>query len=566
MKPPFRAAAALAILLLSAGRAHAQGEDALLLPRGVVEGGAGARFTHFSELFGSGRTALGAFFDTPLTAAGFGPPAGTADTLQRIFDATRARTGSGAFTVGAGDVSLGTYRVNVAAEQRTMPLSLRVGVTSWLTVGVMVPIEWRTTEVAGARTVDAGVGPNPDAAGNRSKLLAIDSSFGAFGGGTYLPLRDSPAGQELRRRYELLRGSSTDTLALPRRGINLTELQTLLAARTGSVYPFNNQPRLYYPGDVEVSARLRLLNTTGARFNPVRGGRGLRVAAEGTVRFPTGRGSALDSLIEVPTSSGSPGASGALYADLFRGRFWVSAAGRYSQFFARDVARSTWTPGLPFTALDDPALVSRKPGARLEVGFTPRYRLTDEISLGGRYALMHQAATTFSALPDSGLAYAGVESADAQTAQLAGFGVGYSTLAAYGAGRSRVPYEFSLLYETAVAGSGGAAAVSQLTVSGRVFVQAWGIKRIHKPRTDTAVARPVPASDTRPQVVRDSARPAPVTARPDSAAPRPGPPARVIPNPTTPPPSGNPPAPPPANPPSTSTPPPAETRVDRPDG
>jgi hypothetical protein len=523
MKLPFRAAAALALVLpiLAAGRAHAQGEDALVLPRGVVQGSVQGTFSDFHQLFADGRTPLGSIFDTPFAAAAFVPTSTVRDSLQRIFDATRARTASGALTLTAADVALGTYTVNLAAEQRIAPLSLRAGVTNWLTVGVTLPIEYRSTEFDGAHMVDAAIGPNPDPTNNRTALQAIDSSFGAFGGGAYLPLRDSPAGIELMRRYELLRKVPTDSLILPTRGINETELTTLLRALPLQNYPFRNQTRRYAPGDLEVSARVKLLNTTGARWSPLRGGHGLRVAAEAAFRLPTGQGNDVDSLTEVPTTSGQGGASGAVFADLFSGRFWVSASGRLSHFFARDVVRHFYIPGAPFTLVADSAVLSRTPGERIEIGITPRYRLTNEISLAGRYALLRQGGVSYSGLALDGNAIAGIESAESQTAHLAGVGMSYSTLPAYAAGRANVPYDASILYESAVSGSGGAPALSQITLSARLYIRAWGVPRRPRAAADsTAPAAPAP---------RDSASVA-APARPTSPpqgtvtpAPRPSP-------------------------------------------
>jgi hypothetical protein len=516
MPRPFRAAAALTILLLAAGRARAQGEDALVLPRGVVEGNASASFVHFTDLFGSGgRLPLGTAFETPLDASTFTATASTRDSLQRFFDATRTTTGSGAFTVTANDVRLGTFTPNLSAEQRIAPLSLRAGLTNWLTVGVTVPIEWRRTEVSASRFVDPGIGPNPNATRNRQLLAAIDPTLAGVGSSAYLPVKGTPAAVELERRYELLRAKNdTSTLELPVRGINEDELQKILP--NGGVYPFFGEQRAYRPGDVELSARVQLLNTTGARFRPAHdAASGIRVAVEGAFRFPTGKGADLDSLLEVPAPSGHGGASGALFADVFRGRLWVSAAGRYTHPLARDVLRRTWTVGSPFLPLSDSFTVRRTPGSRMEIAVTPRYRLTDEISLAARYEMMHQGATTLSPSPDPGLAFAGIESTAAQTVHLAGGGLSYSTLTSYGQGRADVPYEFSILLESAVSGSGNTPAVSVVTLTGRVFVRAWGVPR--RPRPDTT-ARDTAAAHRPPQGPPADVRPRQPATRPDTVA------------------------------------------------
>ncbi|MDB4949426.1 MAG: hypothetical protein JWM27_2075 [Gemmatimonadetes bacterium] len=543
MKLPFRAAVPLLLLAFAAGPAHAQGEDALVLPRGVVEGSAPLVFRHFDSLLGSSKVPLGALFDTPFPASTFARTAPARDSLQKLYDALGAKSGAGAFALSTEDVRLGTYTVNLAAEQRTAPLSMRMGVTNWLTLGVTVPIEWRATEVDGAHFTDAGLGANPSATINQARLASIDSSLARYGTAAYLPLRESPAGRELERRYEAARkAGDTTTLALPTHGLSETEFQELLQGRAGSVYPFFGAMRLYRPGDVEVSARVRLMNPIGVRLRPGRdSASGVRVALEGALRLPTGKGADLDTLVEVPGASGHGGASGAVFADLFRGRLWLSAAGRWTHPFARDVVRRTYPTGNPFVPLSDSILVSRTPGDRLELGFTPRFRLTDEISLAGRYALARQGATTLGTTPDAGLSFAGIESTEAQTAQLAGGGMSYSTLTAYGRGTAKVPYEFSLLYERVIAGSGGTPGGSVVTATGRVYVQAWG--GVRRPRPDTAArdstaARPPagPPADARPRppvAPTGTVSPAPPPAAQPSTAPetrgRVAPPGREVP-------------------------------------
>jgi hypothetical protein len=542
MKPPFRAAATLFLLAVSAVRASAQGEDALVLPRGMVEANVQGTYSHYEGLFGSGD--LGSRFATPFPASLFPSLTGNTTAIQQFFTVTQARAGGAPFTVGPADAALGTLRVGSGTDLRNAPITVRAGITRRLTVSATVPIEFRGTQVTSLRLTDATLGRNPNPTTNANNLAKIDPALAGVGQAALLPLATSPAGIEMLRRYRLLRaaGDSTLELVLPTRPISAGGLDTLLINDQLGRLPFSSIARPYELGDVEVAARFQLLNTVGPALRPSRSGPGgVRAAVELGVRLPTGRGGDLDSLTTVTSQSGQGGVTGALLGDLFSGsRWWVSGAARYTHPVARDVVRRTYDPAAIFLPLSDSTIVGRSPGDRIEVGVTPRYRLTDEISLAGRYAFLRQGATTLdlpSGFPAAGMALAGFETTDANTAQLFGLGVSYTTLTAYGEGRAKVPLDFSLLYERAVAGGSGAPKTSRITVGGRLFYQAWGRKRVPKPDT-AAVARPdsVAPAPARPAGSPTVGEPAARPPAPRPTVPAPGTPPPTVPAPGTPPP------------------------------
>lgn len=200
------------------------------------------------------------------------------------------------------------------------------------------------------------------------------------------------------------------------------------------------------------------------------------MAVEAGVRLPTAQGVGLDSLAGIVSESGHAAVVAALFGDVVRERFSVSASARYTALAGREVERFTLVAASrgPFPALGSPRTVRRSPGGRLLVGLTPRYRLTDEVSLAGHYGFALIGETTYRAAGDSLPALAGLESTAARTGQLVGLGARYSTLDAYLAGRTALPLEVSLLWRTTLFGTGGMEDAGVLRVEGRVLSPLWG--------------------------------------------------------------------------------------------
>jgi len=457
-------------LVLSGGAVLAQGEDARVLPRGAVGLRVGGEFTHFGSRLGGGDPALGAPLTTAFPASLFPAALGPVRTgLETFF----ARTG-GAF-LAPDDLSLGTLEFGLAADQRRVPISLEAGVLSRLTLRATLPLERRESEGTGLRLVDPGLGLNATTRQDSlAKLLArIDPALASVGRLTYLPVATSRAGQEMQQRYTRATGDAT-ALPLPERGLSEVQLNSLLgSAQLGSL-PEGTSRRNLLPGDAEVAARFQLLNPAGDSL-AARGG--VRVALEAGVRLPTGLSEATDSLTAVIGDVGHAGAFGGVFADLFLGeRFWGSAFARRTVIGARDVERLTWTPGAPYRPLGAAVRLTRDPGDVTEVGITPRYRLTDELSLSLGYGFLQIGETSYSgetAIP-AGAALAGLESTASRSAQLLGLGASYSTRDAFLAGRTPLPLEVEFSFRSVVAGSGGVEDASVATLAGRVFYPAWG--------------------------------------------------------------------------------------------
>ncbi|MBV9773132.1 MAG: hypothetical protein JO040_04245 [Gemmatimonadetes bacterium] len=478
MKLSRRAAGVSLALLLCAGAARAQGQDARVLPRGVVAAGVAGEYTYFSSRLGSdGSGSLGAPFATTFPASFFPALRTVQDSLARFFTAT-ARAGD-TFAPTAEDVNLGTLDVSLAADVRRVPLFVEAGVLPRVTARLTVPLERRATELTGLRLAGGTLGLNTRA-DTLSKLLGkISPSLASIGRLAALPLAGSRAGSELQRRYLRATGDTT-TLPLPTRAVNSTQLNTLLGAASLQPLPFESHHGDYLLGDVELAARMQLTGPVGVELSP--GAHGTRIAVEAGIRLPTALGVNRDSLLtDVIGDVGHAGATVAAFGDFgLSSRFWVGTAARYTALLARDVERLTWTPGQPYTPLGEAVTVRRSPGAQMALSVAPRYQLTSQIALTGRYGFAHVGETTYEGTASSSsapTALVGLESTGAGTVQTLGFGTTYSTMASFLARRTNIPLEVWLDYDTAITGTGGVADTGMLRLTGRLFVPAWGKAR-----------------------------------------------------------------------------------------
>lgn len=519
MKLALRLAAPLVLLALAAGGARAQGEDASVLPRGRVELGVLGTYARWDSRFvAGGIEPLGAFASgAAFPASRFTPVRdATRAALDSIFSTFRRLDPTAGYTVTDDELGFGRLETELAADFRTVPISLRAGVLPRLTMGVTVPIERRGTSSLGRRIVGGGLGRNTAGDSLAALLAIVDSALVPLAASPYLPLADSPAGRALQEQFRAVTGRS-DVLPLPRRGINEAELNALFAG-TDSL-TLGSSRVAYGVGDVEINARYQFFNTVPERLQPLRGTTGTRAAAEVGFRLPTGIGALADSTLELVTESGHMGATAALFGDVFFRRFWVSAYARYDMRLEREVGRRFFNPLRPDSLITDSVRVSRDPGDRLELGITPRFRLTDEISFAGRYALFREGEVRYGAVepPVPGAVFASIESTEARTAQLLGLGMSYSTYAAWEAGRSSIPMEVTLLYENAVAGSGRAPNLARVTAGLRFFFSGWGGPR----RADAPVEAPADAapSDTTRAPVPTTPAPTPVPPTPSPVPP-----------------------------------------------
>jgi hypothetical protein len=321
------------------------------------------------------------------------------------------------------DAELGSIEAEVLRERNVVTLGAAVGVFDWLTLGVDVPLVQSRTEI----TFDyRAEGETPL---TQEELLA---------------LLTSPTGP-----FALIR--PVDTFMLP-----------------------------YEPGDVEVTAALRLLEgaardstTTPARFR-------YRFGVTALVRLPTGASDHPDVPLDGGSGDGQLDVEVGGFADLRWRRLGLEAEAHRGMQQSVELVRRVAPPEVVMAPLATRRTVRWTPGSYLELEVTPRWHLTDEFALG---ALVRRFAKdpdeyeeVTSDVPDEAPWAADVLGQETQaTLTEVGLGLAYSTVTTWREGRARLPLDLQLAVRKAVAGSGGATPKGlRLEASGRAFVRLWG--------------------------------------------------------------------------------------------
>jgi hypothetical protein len=435
-----------------------------------------------------------------------------------------------------------------------VPFNVRYGLTRRLTVFATVPLERSGTVVFGPYFAGATLGLNPDTLGNRAVLTTLDARYAALGGGLLLPVAGSPDAIELQSR--LRETEEGDTLQLPTRPLNFEEilarpgLRAQLTDAEAAALGIVSTRRAYHLGDIQLGARFLLI--AGPRGWPypdsiVR--RSLRTSVGVRLRLPTGSGDTRLAT-ELPPGGGHLGVGVDVLNDVFLSRRWyvnVSASGDW--LLPADVQRQSFTAGMPFPVDTTLHTLRRSPGPRLAFSVTPRWRLTDEISFNGEYALLAQARTRYesadSVLPSD------FEWRTGGAMHALGLGLRYSSLQAFARGRAAVPFELTLSASQAVVGTVQAPDAFSVRLTGRIFVDPRRFRALLPGGGTDSVAPPPDAPlDTIPSQVRPDTVPA---AEPPAA----NPPRPVVTEPPATPPATNPPPPVVAEPPQTPPAPPS---------
>lgn len=450
-------------LILSFSPALAQQGDAFVLPRGMARLRAAGMYMHVGSLFRSGGTApLGSDFGGSLTASRFAPLVPLESGLSGFFGATAGQTGAQPVTVGPGTLTAGELDLLLTANTREVPLSIGLGVAPRVEVMVTVPL-LREERIAQRFALSGGtVGRNPDPEANAGLLARIGEQWRDLGALPLLPTASSALGQELQRR---VRAATGRELRLPSTPADTAVFNQLLRTSFGAA-PLGGGVDAWRAGDVEVAARIQLLNTLGSRALPADSApRHFRAALGVAARLPTGSAGDTLRLLSLLPETGLAGITVGVDADVFSGRLWAAASARVAALQETDVLRRAVPADAPLAAPARPSALRFSPGAQMELRLSPRFRLTDAIALGAEYALLRQNDSSLG--PADGAALI----APGRTLQTLGGGVRYSTLDAVDAG---IPLEVLLAYRAAVAGGNGAPAGGTVVIQASLFRRVWG--------------------------------------------------------------------------------------------
>jgi len=236
------------------------------------------------------------------------------------------------------------------------------------------------------------------------------------------------------------------------------------------------QVERYGIGDIEVGGKLLLLDTFGRLPAATRpDGLAVRVAVGGVFRYGRNSADSLGTPLDIGIGDGQNDVEGRGWLDLgFGPRVSVSAAARYG----------VQLPDEPTVALPgaERGVVERDLGDYLEVDVAPRVALGRSLAVAGMWQMRRKAEDSYTGtlpggggLPvDASMLAPGTEARE----QRAGAGIAFSTMDAYGRGRTDVPLDFSYLYTRTISGAGRLTTHSaRHTISGRVYLRIFGSAR-----------------------------------------------------------------------------------------
>ena len=423
-------------------------------------------------------------------------------------NAIRNASGASSFRLNAGQLS-------AVANSRvvTAPLILEYGLTSRLTLGVVVPlVETRTSlavglnykpgaanvGVNGASVIAANAAligsMNAAAASLQAKLAACQSSPNTCG----LTSAQQSAAQGLVQSTTSLSGALTTLYGTSTANaqalipLDSSAIQSVIAARvqsirdqyssllgadpiigalTGAHGPAANAQlqglltALGHDtlqaidrssiGDITVGATYQLLNTypdsSVPRASPAAGAAHyMRVAANVGYRIGTGEPADRNRFFDLGTGYGEAGIIAGLAADAqLAGNLSASAQGSYTAQLGSVAVSRIPNAGNFAFPLDLPVAGTYTAGNVLSLSLIPRYRFSGNFGVSGRYTMVRVGADQYTGANSAG------PGLSAATAQQLGLGLTYGTIMSLDRGPGRIPFEVSFNHLETIAGSGG---------------------------------------------------------------------------------------------------------------
>jgi hypothetical protein len=453
-------AAAVWLLVLGAPAA-AQAPDGAVLPPGGVRFDIAGHFAHFNmRRVAGGTEPTDAWYRGRLEAVTGAVELESGARLESFFAGTGGVPAGGMAAVA----ELGVPDLAFHHTTRRVPMRLAVGILPRVELTAALDVERDEVLVQRYWLSGGNLGVNPNRAGNQELFASIGEGWATLGDWPLLPVSESDLGKLLTERVVALTGLAPD---LPESAADLAFLGQLLEGMPWLAPPLAGL-RPWRAGDLELGARVRVLSTFGEAVVPAEpGGVDLRVTVAAAARLPTGQRIFPEEPFTQLASVGHTGIRAGADADLFVGRrVWVNAAAGIMRH------------GGGTAEADDGALIAAvvwSPASELSLRVSPRFRLTEEISFGGRYEVLRSGGERRDIRGPEG-EFALVTPAGAL--QRAGFEVRYSTLPRLTAlpGRLRGPLalEAGLGYLQTVAGPAGAPAPRIVTLQLSLLHRLWG--------------------------------------------------------------------------------------------
>ena len=446
--------AALSLVAIVPRNVHGQrvlgvGEDATVLPGGVVRWSVQVGWSAYNEVYGPGGPLerLGG----PFTSDSLG--ARQLELLRPLRTTLRSLT-----QVPDAEVSLGPIRTDFTARVTRSAFVVDFGLTSRLMLTARLPYEHTISEVV----VDvnprnemshlANIGPNPAlisaqgaavTAQNRSlvdsllraaqtvttrlaacgtpsgdpvcsdqaraRALVNDARAFASGiattygtgadttrGNQFVPMSSSTLQNAITARVAALNTSFKQYISGLAAWENPVPAQVPISAGEATTFLSDSLQiaalglvERSHIGDLEVGAKLLLFDTFGgpARARAHRKGIGFRLAVGALARLGTGQLERPDDIFDVGTGDAQTDLEGNGALDVVFGRrFWASFVGRYgAQLVDQRPYRIPDVPRNPFIMAYRQQIVSRDLGDYIELEASPRYVYNDYLSLSANW-------------------------------------------------------------------------------------------------------------------------------------------------------------------------------------
>jgi hypothetical protein len=408
--------------------------------------------------------------------------------------------------LAASDASLGTLDVGeLAMNARGVLAELEVGVLDRLSIDVAVPLlrteaePFSTFDPSGANLAPAAtalqgafaflneveaarqalqqqVESGQLSAEEEQQALTLLQASGAFAGAlddrltanALVPLAGSAPGDQMLAHLAGLRSGFSDF------GLSIPELQLGSELSAGGLagfidFPLDESTQGWLAGETEIGLRFLALDGF-ARVPEERGGLEARTAVGVRLRLPF-RGPNAPAFVRpfdvlgVPLGDGQGDLELSLYQDVrVAGSVLVNATLRYGIQRPDRLLRRAASPDRPFSAAVA-RTVERDLGDYLRARVAPRLALNPFLTVGAEYRYWHKGTDSFRIVDDDG-GGGGVSALEAQTEQTrhrVGLGTFYRPdPPEEGEARGSVP-ELGLVWQTAVAGSGGQTPAAGLT-------------------------------------------------------------------------------------------------------
>jgi hypothetical protein len=465
------------------------------VPPGVVRVEVDGNFDSWDHVFRDGtREPLGAAFSSSALGSDLLPSLATYDTLIRSV------TGISDYRLNLGSVT-GDALADVASAKVGLALGVFKGVTvfgrlpltrarmqTMLTVGAggnagtnpgVAAQQPFFDELAGSLTtlqgqIAAGAyDSDPDRRALADATLAqgnqlFSDLFTLLGdpatAAPFVPTGTSEAGTTLDTRLDALQTTLESSLgvagfdarpALPTAPATAADVSAYIGDPFGPVGVQPGDEEVIFRGDAEGGLAVTFIDGWD------RGGKrgGLRAAAEGLVRFPTGRSARNDRLLAIGTGDGQTDIEIRGVVDLGSGNFGVRLEGGYARQLAADVIDAVAPPTEPFPPDSLRTVVSRDPGDVTTFAARPFFRLARTFALIGSVERWSRGQdeveyrSPADAIPGVD---PGVLALDTETSStVMSVGVTYSNPGALRPGGTGLPVDAGWTYERVVSASGG---------------------------------------------------------------------------------------------------------------